>query len=210
MKIRWKGRRKREGERQAEREGSAGMTRTTTRWSRGPRLIPLLKGTPRPGLQRGPPKPRKAGRNHGKPDLVWLCSETWGSSGEAHVPGGPDAKGLDLTTTRWGKYRHWRGPPTSEAALPSPSPPARKVRGKSPRASSLQMWVLPLFCCEGPVGRERPHPGNSSMVLQKQTRQRGKRKLKAAWQSSKNSPGRQTSVWPKIRHDLTPFYKQLS
>lgn len=161
MKIRWKGRRKREGERQAEREGSAGMTRTTTRWSRRPRLVPWLKDIPRPGLQRGPPNPER--QVESMESQTWsLCFETWESSCEAHMSRGPDAKGLDLTTTRWGKYRHWRGPPTSEAASPSPSPPARKARGKNHRASSLQMWVLPLFCYEGP-GRERGATPRSSL-----------------------------------------------
>lgn len=69
------------------------MTRRTTRWSRGPRLVPLLKGTARSGLQRGPPKPERQVET--MESQTWsLCSETWGSSGEAHVPGGPDAKGL--------------------------------------------------------------------------------------------------------------------
>lgn len=145
------------------------MTRTTTRWSQGPRLAPWLKGTPHPGLQRGPPKSRKAGKNHAQSQTWSLCSETWGSSGEACVSGVPNAKRWDLTTTQWGKYRHWSPPPpTSEAASPSPSPPARKAGGKSPRTSSLQMWVLPLFRCEGP-GQEReaaprsllPSPGTA-------------------------------------------------
>ena len=91
MKIRWKGRRKREGDRQAEREGSAGMTRKTTRWSRGPHLVPLLKGTPRSGLQRGPPKPERQVET--MESQTWsLCFETWESSCEAHMSRGPDAK----------------------------------------------------------------------------------------------------------------------
>ena len=141
------------------------MTRMTTRWSRGPRLIPWLKDTPHPGLQRGPPKSRKAGKNHAQSQTWSLCSETWGSSGEAHVSGVPNAKGWDLTTTQRGKYRHWSPsspPPTSEAASPSPSPPARKAGGKSPRVSSLQMWVLPLLCCKGP-GQEREAAPQSSL-----------------------------------------------
>lgn len=137
-----------------------------------------------------------------------LCSETWGSSGEAHVPGGPDAKGLappggESTDTGC-------GPPCLKLPRPAPAlqPGRREVR-------VLGRAACRCGCClcsaaRGRAGRERPRPGDSSMVLQKQTRQPGKRKLKAAWQSSKNSPGRQTSVWPKIQHDLTPFYKQLS
>ena len=129
MKIRWKGRREREGERQAEREGSAGMTRMTTRWSWGPHLVPWLKDTPHPGLQRGPPKSRKAGKNHAQSQTWSLCSETWGSSGEAHVSGVPNAKGWDLTTTQWGKYRHWSpSSPRQHLKLPRPAPALRPGR----------------------------------------------------------------------------------